>query len=267
MRVALSSSTEVRAQAATTLSAISKRDHESVAEVCRALRLEPGTAFLAPVVAQVLGADARERLVEGLSADDGALRAACAACLPHCGTNVVRHLAFALCDESRDVRLAAAEALGRVVVGKDEAALLLQKSFSGHDDPLARVAAESLGELGDQAALEGLLERAKARPAIALAALRAAHRLGPDRVDIDELIHGGPPHLSMAAVELLEPFDARWVELLHHPLVTMRARAAQSLSVWEEGARAPLAKRLEVEEDQEVIRVMTTALADAGGPP
>lgn len=267
MRVALSAPTEVRAQAASTLSSISHREPEGVAEVCRALRLEPGTAFLAPVVALVLGSDARERLVEGLSADDGALRAACAACLPHCGTNVVRHLAFAMCDESRDVRLAAAEALGRVVVGKDEAVLILEKSMSGHDDSLARVAAESLGELGDDSAFEILLERAQARPALALAALRSAYRLVPERTDIDELMRSGPPHLSLAAAELLEPFDGRWVGLLQHPLAAMRSRAAQSLSVWDQGARQPLAAQLSVETEQEVIRVMTTALADAGGAP
>ncbi|MFT5353691.1 MAG: HEAT repeat protein [Polyangiales bacterium] len=267
MRVALSASTAVRAQAAATLSSISYRDQESVAEVCRTLRLEPGTAFLAPVVALVLGSDARERLVEGLSADDEALRAACAACLPQCGTNVVGHLAFAMCDESRDVRLSAAEALGCVVVGKDEAVVILKKSMSGQDDSLARVSAESLGELGDESAFETLLERAQARPSLALAALRSAFRLVPERVDIDELIQSGPPHLSLAAVELLEPFDARWVELLQHNLVAMRLRAARSLSVWEHGARVPLAQQLSVETDQEVIRVMTTALADAGGPP
>lgn len=267
MRVALSAPTEVRAQAASTLSSISHREPDSVAEVCRALRLEPGTAFLAPVVAHVLGPAARDRLVEGLSADDGALRAACASCLPHCGTNVVRHLAFAMCDESRDVRLAAAEALGRVVVGKDEAVLILEKSMSGHDDSLARVAAESLGELGDESAFQTLVERAEARPALALAALRSAFRLVPERLDIDELIESGPPHLSLAAAELLEPFDERWVALLQHSLAAMRSRAAQSLSVWDQGARGALAQRLAVETEPEVIRVMTTALADAGGAP
>lgn len=267
MRVALSAPTEVRAQAAAALSSISHRDYEGVAEVCRALRLQPGTAFLAPVVALVLGSDARERLVEGLSADDVALRAACAACLPHCGTNVVRHLAFALSDESRDVRLSAAEALGRVLVAQEEAVTVLQKSLGGHDDSLARVSAEALGELGDASAFDALFNSAQARPTLALAAMRSAFRLVPDRIDIDDLLDREQPHVALAAAELLEPFDARWIVLLSHSLPGMRARAAQSLSIWEVGARGALAARLDVETDPEVIRLMTTALADAGGPP
>ncbi len=273
VRVALSRSEEVSVHAARTLQSLAIRDREGVAQSIRAVRLERGTAPLAPVLVQVLGEGAKEHLLTGLSSDDEQLRAACALALGRCGPSVVDHLVFALGDEAKVVRIAAIRALGAVRYEDGAAAGLapLRAALAAGDGVVVAVAAEELASLGDQQALPALMELVDRGGEAAAAAAAAIHRIDDCQLDFDALLERDDSGLVLAVADLLTSSDARWMGLLGHVRPGVRLRAVEVLgarveegTATEEEQRA-LQCRIEVETHHGVrVALMRYQLPEAG---
>ncbi len=169
---------DVARAAGAVLESLAGRAAEAVRDSLRPVPLEGAAgAALTPVVAQLGGQEAFERLSAALSADDAATRRAAVEALAELGgARAAEHVALALADDDVGVQSAAARALGRIrdeegrPAGADHLLLAL-----GSDSPAVRAAAaRGLGEAGDGRAVEPLRELVReGAPGVAVAAMQA----------------------------------------------------------------------------------------------
>jgi HEAT repeat protein len=278
--VALASSDhgDVREAAQLALEALAEREPEAVRGALLGVNPErPGGAQLAVLIAQVGGVDAPARLHAALLADDPDIRSAAIRGLAESGD--ARHaeqIALSLTDESSEVQVAAAEALGALLSRADaaaEAARGLVAALESDAPPVQAAAARALGRARVEDAAPALRELAKhGRTDVRVAALEALSRIGAAQ-DVPlyrEALGDADPALAKVALQglwLQGTDDARGAaeRALEHPEREVRSTAATLLgSVADDAARERLRQRLQVETDAFVVEAVERALDGSG---
>lgn len=265
------------------LLAMSGRAPDAVREalVGVALDSEVGIAFT-DLIVELEGHAALPRLREVLLG--GTPDARCAAVVGLSvlgGAPAAELIALSLTDESWEVQLSAAEALGRVVDTEGEAlgveALLL--ALDGSPPELQAALARALGIAGNPravASLRALVERAG--PRVRVAALEALSELsapGLDELLLQALDHQDSELVkhALSRVSLDQPacLEAA-LSLLDHSRWDVRQLAVRLLGHRREPqVRDAIAARAEVEQDELVLRALDRAMGlgsdrPAGGP-
>jgi HEAT repeat protein len=268
----------------TSLAVLGARFADAARELARLAPPASLAAHAAAVLIRVVGPPVRGSLeadVEFLaaalsSAAPAVRRAALPALAAVGGALAVEPIALALTDEEREVRLAAARALGRLRSPEGEALgvpQLVALAERASDDEMHIAALLGLGETSDPRALPIL--RPLVRSGDPKAAVAAVEALGafPEarRTEalIDGLSHPASEVVKAAVRALGESSDARVLAhlsvSLDHEAWDVRRLAADVLARYGEAAVAPLRARLAVEEDPLVREAIGRALESMVG--
>ncbi len=224
VRAAESGSEAIAQACGRALLALAEREGEAVRQAVGRARLQgPNAAPLASVLGHVGGSDARARLQDALGSQDPGLREQAVAGIARLGgAEAAELVAFFLADESLDVQVAAARALGglRDERGRPAGNDALLGALRSGSPALRAAAARALGETGDDRAVPALRERVRGEdPGVALAALEALGRIGSP--DLDEL--------------LMEAMSSRDEEVVKQALIAMGnsggQRAAERIGI------------------------------------
>jgi HEAT repeat protein len=269
---------EIARAAGQALMALAKRAPESVKEAIQIIPFEgPARPQLLAVVAELGGPGSFEELRAALSSQDSAIREAAVTGLARLGgSHVADVVAFSLADESPDVQVAAALALGRLrddsggAIGTD--ALI---AAVNNDSPGVQVAvAHALGETEDPRAIDALRAMARSRsPGVTVTAIEALRRLGDRHLEellIDSLEHEDEEAVKQAMIALSELRGTNALgylcRALEHEAWDVRRLAAERLGkLANRDAIKPLQVRRLIETDELVCQAVEEALVTLGG--
>ncbi|MDH5673980.1 MAG: HEAT repeat domain-containing protein [Myxococcales bacterium] len=273
-----SSHAEVCEAARLALTALVERDSEAVGRALLGVNLEgPSGQMLVELIARTGGEAAFDRLRTALLAPDPATRSAAIRALSRLhGLKVGEAIAMALTDESSEVQLVAAEALGGLLQRGEGSELLLQSLLVALDGPAPQVqeaAARALrwAEAGSEVD-DALSHWAQAGGAelrvIAIDALvaRASPLLG---AALERALQDGEPKVVKKALNTYAvqgPSDpSTLIAALEHPLSEIRRVAIDLLlRRGDDRALAALFAHRERESDDVLRQKLGDALAELG---
>lgn len=259
------------------LSELAKTEHAAVDRVTRDISLEgPAGAPLTTLIASLGGPDVVARLQGALSAQEPATRKAAIEALASIPDPVVPELiAFALADESVDVQMTAARALGslRDPDGNAVGMEMLMLALGSEVDGVRASAARALGATGDRrsvAPLRDLISQGSA--GVVLAAIEGLRALGD--TDMGELLtealkHDDEEVVKQALYAVVDARGAGCVETLsatlNHRAWDVRRLAAELLGgLGDRRARVALLTRRDHEVDDLALEAVKQALAALG---
>lgn len=259
------------------LSELARTEHAEVDRVTRDISLEgPAGAPLTALIASLGGPDVVARLQRALSAQEPRTRRAAIEGLASIPDPVVPELiVFALADESVDVQMTAARALGslRDADGSAIGMEMLMLALGSEVDGVRASAARALGATGDRrsvAPLRDLISRGSA--SVVLAAIEGLRALGD--TDVDDLLtealkHDDEEVVKQALYAVADARGARCVatlsEALDHHAWDVRRLAAELLGgLGDRSARAALLVQRDREMDDLALEAVERALTTLG---
>ncbi len=274
VRAAQADGPEVAQACGLALVELARRARPAVEQAVYGIELDgPAGAPLATLVAELGGPNAFSRLQAGLSSQDADTRKAVVTGLAKLGgAKAAELVAFCLADESVDVQMTAARALGKLrdeagrPVGIDSLFLALHSESPGVQAATVR----ALGDAGDERAIEPLRSLARTGgQGVVPAAIEALRRLGDSALDellVEALSSDDEEVVKQALVAIFEGRARDALEHLNtglkHPAWDVRQLAADLLGeLGDKRAVASLRAQLEVEQDELVAGTITGALA------
>jgi HEAT repeat protein len=259
------------------LSRLAEREHVAVQYALDEVSLDgPAGAPLVTLLATLGGPTSVVRLHAALSAHDPATRQAAIhalALLPD--PRVAELIAFALADESVDVQMRAAQALGglRDSDGKPQGRDSLLLALSSPSDGVRASAARSLGNVGDQRSIAPLRELvADGSPGVVMAAIEALRALRDaeiGRLLTDALAHDDEEVVKQALHAVADARAAGFVQLivtgLSHRAWDVRRLSAELLGGLGDATVVPTLRAQHLREADEFARdAMALALRKLG---
>ena len=257
------------------LAGLAAREPSSVNEALDGVPLDgPAGPVVARMVAQLGGDHAFSRLHGALLASEPTTRAAAIESLSQLGgARAVELIALSLTDESPEVQLSAAHALGTIndSEGRDLAVESLRLALRGNSAGVQAASARALGRAQDGNAIPLLRELARTGAAEAqVGALEALRVLGDEGIDellLDALSNTDTEVVKQGLVGLHDRAgQAAAIEgCLSHAAWDVRELAARLLGDARSVSSAPvLRERLELEQDDLVVEAVKEALSKLG---